>query len=272
MGLQRNHVGPIRCSSSIHRRLQFRDRVHGLGVASLRLGQHLEIDADLGVGPLAVVEEIVERHATLIDLQPIDDRVPAVVADDHDHFVTTDDRAVQVGVEHHRRAVTNKHDDLAVWHRHLGAPATGNLVAHTTEAVFTVEAVDLLRAPPVVDLARESTGSRQHIVAGLLVAVDSAHDLSVGHGFPGRDGVVAWRSNLVDVRVVAGPLCGCSLGPCRIDDPVAKSVSEFLEPNAGISNQWQGTPLAGVEPGSIEANDRHVRVLEQRPRTSGEVF
>src|SRR3954453_1924196 len=46
------------------------------------------------------VQQVVERHAALVDLQIVDGGKPPVVADDEDHLVSGEHRRIDVGVHH----------------------------------------------------------------------------------------------------------------------------------------------------------------------------
>src|SRR3954468_11315293 len=75
----------------------FGGRAESLGV----LG---EIDT-LQLRVTSRVQQVVERHAALVDLEVVDRGEPAVVADDEDHLVSGEHRRVDVGVHHQIRAV-----------------------------------------------------------------------------------------------------------------------------------------------------------------------
>ena len=173
------------CRARFERALQLVHRCDTLAVAAHRRGVGGEVDVDQ-LAVASVLDQVVERHAALVDLQPVDDREAAVVADDHDQLVAGEHRAVQVAVHHHVRAVADERDDLVVGAGHLGAPRTGDLVAHAREPVLAVEVADLLGTPAVDQLAGQTAGRGEHVVA-------SAAALDRRRRSPARTSDVRWR-------------------------------------------------------------------------------
>jgi len=85
MRLQGNDVGAIAGARSPERRGELINRGDRLGRTTHRRGVGCEVDiddlVDAGIG-----DQVVERHATLVDLQAVDDGEAAVVADDDDQL------------------------------------------------------------------------------------------------------------------------------------------------------------------------------------------
>ena len=104
----------------LERLLELVDRRDRLRQAADRRGVRDEVDGRTSPA-VDVLEQVVVRRAALVDLEPVDDRVAAVVAHDHDQLVAREHRAVELGVHHQVRAVADERDHLAVG-RALRAP------------------------------------------------------------------------------------------------------------------------------------------------------
>ena len=176
----------------------------------------------------AIDEQVVEARHALGLLQPVDDREPAIVADDDDHLVTAENGRIDVRVHHHVGAVAD-HDDRRAAEaarsgiRHRVAPAGRDLVAHAGEAEFEVERVRRLDAPALGDFAGQAAGRRNQRVLLSRRRVHGVDDLRVG-----RDGRVGRRLMRVEQRV---PFLEQGFGARqmrRIDAPEPSSASSSV--------------------------------------------
>ena len=228
-----------------------------------------EVDGDRVDDCGVVLDQVVERVAPHTGLESVDHGEAAVVAHDHDHLVPVNDRAVDVAVEHHVRAVTNEDHDVFVGHGHRRAPTAAGLITHAAKAVLTIEAVEMLGAPTVVYLTGESTRSSES--ERLLVghSIDRTYDLGVRWqaAIAGR----FLRCDLVDVGVVLSNFGGHSGRP-RVGRTVTpERCGHLCEGDLGVAGERDRLALCGIEACRVEADDLHRVVLEDSPRTGREI-
>ena len=170
-------------------------------------------------------------------------------------------------VHHQIGAVADHDDDLGIGHRHLGAPAAGDLVAHAGIAELAVERAGGLDLPVLGQLARQAPGGGDDAVLLAGLAVHRAHDLrvarKVGVGGPG-----ALLHDLVPRPVERFRL----LGP-RGRRPVAGDRRVQLGHRLpGVGDDGQRKMLAGVETRGVDADELEVLVLKHRPRAGREIL
>ena len=93
------------------RLLERRDVGDLFGDAAERLRMRHPVDR--GIALPDILEHVPVRRTALVDLEAVDDGIPAVVAENDDELVAGENRAVQLGVEHEVRAVADEGDHLA---------------------------------------------------------------------------------------------------------------------------------------------------------------
>ena len=203
----------------------------------------------------------------LADLQAVDDGVPPVVAEHDDQLVAGEVRAVELGVEHEVRPVSDERDDLARCAPHSGSPGARDLVPHRRVAVLAVERADSFREPVDVHLAREPACGGQREILRARESIDRTDDLRVRRDIA----CVRRRGTCGDERAERRLLVLASRLPRLVGLPAGERVRQLRKAFARVCDEREREVLRRIEAGDVESDDA-CGLAEHGPRAGREVL
>ena len=226
-----------------------------------------EIDLRQRLVP-GVLEQVVEALAAGRALQAVDAAEAAVVEHDDGELHAEHDRGRDLGVHHQVRAVADHDDHLALGPRHLDAEAAGDLVAHAGIAVFEVVAAGLggaARACAARPAGRRRRRRRYRTARPprCTAPITCASD--------GSAAFVAAVAAAASSRQRAFSAAARSAQPRGARRPPSAAESRS-SPTLASQTSGSAPCLLGIEALHVEADDRRLRVAEQRPGAGGEIL